>query len=269
MQSLIRKYNQIIYAIIGTSLIPIIIFICITIADDLFKDDDFNSQKGVISSDVATTLKNQNLKAQFVSYSMPIMIDTSEMLYVLPVEAVTLEDYVKTMRIEERRSTGIFEASLFEEMHEYNEYFSNLFIINESKNTKINVFDRPFTGWDLTSIKNDSECVMIFIGASEDSNRDGFVNNKDKSSLYVYSFKNGKLVENSVDKKKAHTYKYVKGTNQIFIEYEGLKKGTDEQDIESTLIYKYDLLKDSLIQLVDEKMMDMHQDIIQKPANKR
>lgn len=92
----IKNYNQKVLAVIGTVVILISIFgliiistVAVTEISRIFSSDD--QDVGILSDEKIEELQQENKRQQLISYENPVLIDTLNLVYLIPVSHKTLQ----------------------------------------------------------------------------------------------------------------------------------------------------------------------------------
>jgi len=264
----IKNYNQKLLAVLGTILVLIgivalVMFSYFAIVE-IRRDFRYTRQEsGILSGEKAEELRKRNLRKQLISFEMPVLVDTLNAVYMIPVSHKSLEDpeYIGTGLLNLLDSYG--------EVHydrryssEYYGSFNNL-LVYDSRNDDVNeLFTERVNFRSITTEYFGDDILFIIKAANEDTNGDGVINMADHKSLYVYSLRKKDLRVIEVEGADIADYQIVNGTKDILV-LVGTDKDQDgafDKYREPAIIKKYDYNSGTLIDIVDENMRFSLQD---------
>jgi hypothetical protein len=261
----IKNYNQKLLAILGTIggiflVVALVSFISIVIQEH--RRYDYNEpETGILSEEKIEKLQKENKREQVISYETPILIDTLSLKYIIPVSHKTLDEK------EEIGGLGLLNGFTGSESEEYikkdERYsrrfygeFNNVIVFDSNKGTNNKLFDSRIN-FDKIKTEYFKNEILILIKASEkDTFKDGVINLKDFSSLYIYSFNEKKMRKIGIEGMDVSTFKFINNSKDLIIEF-GIDKNKDgsfESYNEPTIIKKYDFKNDKLIEIIDSKI---------------
>ena len=261
----IKNYNQKLLAILGTIggiflVVALVSFISIVIQEH--RRYDYNEpETGILSEEKIEKLQKENKREQVISYETPILIDTLSLKYIIPVSHKTLDEK------EEIDGLGLLNGFTGSESEEYikkdERYsrrfygeFNNVIVFDSNKGTNNKLFDSRIN-FDKIKTEYFKNEILILIKASEkDTFKDGVINLKDFSSLYIYSFNENKMRKIGIEGMDVSNFKFINNSKDLIIEF-GIDKNKDgsfESYNEPTIIKKYDFKNDKLIEIIDSKI---------------
>ena len=261
----IKNYNQKLLAILGTIggiflVVALVSFISIVIQEH--RRYDYNEpETGILSEEKSEKLQKENKREQVISYETPILIDTLSLKYIIPVSHKTLDEK------EEIDGLGLLNGFTGSESEEYikkdERYsrrfygeFNNVIVFDSNKGTNNKLFDSRIN-FDKIKTEYFKNEILILIKASEkDTFKDGVINLKDFSSLYIYSFNEKKMRKIGIEGMDVSNFKFINNSKDLIIEF-GIDKNKDgsfESYNEPTIIKKYDFKNDKLIEIIDSKI---------------
>lgn len=263
----VKNYNQKLLAVLGTIggvflVVALVSFISIVIQEH--RRYDYNEpETGILSEEKIEKLQKENKREQVISYETPILIDTLKSKYIIPVSHKTLGEK------EEINSLGLlsnFTGSEHEEYikkderysRRYYGEFNNIIVFDETKGTNKKLFDNRIN-FDKIKTEYIGNEILILIKASEnDTFKDGVINLKDFSSLYIYSILEEKMRKIGIAGMDVYNFNFINKTKNLIIEFgnDKNKNGTFESYSEPTIIMKYDFKSGKLIEIIDKRIND-------------
>lgn len=220
----IKNYNQKLLAALGTVLLLIAIIglgiIILEVGSDIYRSLKRNDQiGGIISDDGVKELQDENKRKQLISYDSPTLVDTINSIYVIPVSHITLD-----------KAEGIngllnYESALpatrygTQVSNEFYGQFMNLLIYDERKGEAKQLIDNRIN-FEKYEIKYFEDDVFILFKASDkDSHKDGIVDLRDLTSLFLYSLKEGKLYNIGLENRAIKSYDFVNDSKDLLIQF--------------------------------------------------
>jgi hypothetical protein len=263
----VKNYNQKLLAVLGTIggiflVVALVSFISIVIQEH--RRYEYNEpETGILSEEKIEKLQKENKREQVISYETPILIDTLKSKYIIPVSHKTLGEK------EEINNLGLLNAFSGSESEEYikkderysRRYygeFNNIIVFDENKGTYKKLFDNRIN-FDKIKTEYIGNEILILIKASEnDTFKDGVINLKDFSSLYIYSILEEKMRKIGIEGMDVYNFNFINKTKNLIIEFgnDKNKNGTFESYSEPTIIMKYDFKNEKLIEIIDTKIND-------------
>jgi len=264
----LKTYNRrVIAALVSVLLIMAIIGLIVmvfTISKPLFPDKKPRINT-LLSDEKVENLKSDSLRQQIISYQSPYLIDTLNLIYLIPVDVKTLEKLEKTDREitsvkKERMAYEVYNEANFEGS------FSNLIVYDYKNNSTQKVCNSRMIGMNLKIKSFDDEILLVFSGADTDSNKDEIVNYLDFKSLFIYSLKEKKLQKFGIKNSSVSAFDFVENKKDILVTWK-YDRDTDnefDQETEPTFVTRYDHTQKSMAPIIDSKLEKEIQKIIDK-----
>jgi hypothetical protein len=259
----VKNYNQKLLAVLGTIggiflIVALVSFITIVIQEH--RRYDYNEpETGILSEEKIEKLQKENKREQVISYENPILIDTLNLNYIIPVSHKTLN--------EKEDITGLlnaFTSSDSEELTKKDERYStrfygefnNVIVYNANSGINKKLFDIRINFNKVNTEYFENEILILIKASEKDTFKEGVINFKDFSSLYVYSFKENKMRKIGIEGMDIYNYKFINKSKDLLIEFgiDKNKDGTFESYNEPTIIKKYDFKNDRIIEIIDSKI---------------
>ncbi len=269
----IKNYNQrmlavLITVVVITAVIGLISLLVFIISDMIPNSSTDNN--ALLSDDKIEELKKDSLRQQIISYDSPRLVDTLNLIYILPVHVKTLEKAEDMGEGVLGLLDGDFEIgsrkSTFKRRSYYYGSFNNLIVYDYKNNQSQKVSEYRLYGSDLTFHYFDDEILLVFTGAEKDTNKDHKVNDNDFNSLFVYSLKNKELKKISLDKATVVSYEFVENQKDILVNfgYDRNQNQLFESAFEPNFIRKYTYNTSTLELIISEELEVSIQKIIDK-----
>ncbi|NJK96775.1 MAG: hypothetical protein HC905_19320 [Bacteroidales bacterium] len=214
----------------------------------------------LLSDKKVEELKNDSLRQQIISYATPILTDTQNLVYLIPVEVKTLDKPEKI----DSEVLGIMDSQVNYEggsMKKYSPgnyygYFNNLLVYDYNKGALIKMCDGRLLGKDMDSHYYEDEIITVFTGADKDTDGDGKITVDDLSSVYVFSLKERKIRQLRQENATVVSYEFVKGEKNMLITFgfDRNKNNEFEMSTEPTFIMHYDFNSGELNRLVSKEL---------------
>ena len=258
----IKNYNQKLFAIFGTIGGICIIITLISIISLLIKEHrrfDYNEpETGILSEEKIEKLQKENKREQVISYETPILVDTLKLKYIIPVSHKTLdekEDIALNGLLNGFTGSGSKLSKRKDDRYSRRFYgeFNNAIIYNAKNGTNKKLFNNRINFNEIKAEHFENEILILIKASEKDTFKDGVINLKDFSSLYIFSFNENKLRKISLEGMDVYNYKFINKTKDLIVEF-GIDKNNDgffESYNEPTVIKKYDFKNDNLIEVID------------------
>lgn len=263
----VKNYNQKLLAILGTIggfflIVALVSFISIVIQEH--RRFDYNEpESGILSEEKIEKLQKENKREQVISYETPILIDTLNLKYIIPVshktlgekEDIGLNGLLNAYTGSDSETEGFIKKDERYSKRFYGE-FNNIIIYDTNKENNKKLFDNRINFDKIKTEYLENEILILIKASEKDTFKDGVINLKDYSSLYIYSFNENKMRKISLEGMDVFNYKFITKTKDLIVEF-GIDKNKDgffESYNEPTVIKKYDFKNDSLIEIIDPKI---------------
>ena len=187
----LSRYNQKLLAAIGT-LVLAILCISIVVAGAQLIANFFQNMSDQRIFDNALTVEapesdstQARMQDQQATFETPILIDTPNAIYIIPISQVNLEvpEIVSVPELGLMDSYGLDEASIYLHTGVYN----NIVVYNQKESSNALVFDRKTHVGLFQNHKVDSNQYLLMVGTQTDSNQDNKLNDEDLQSFFVYN----------------------------------------------------------------------------------
>jgi hypothetical protein len=263
----VKNYNQKLLAILGTIggiflIIALVSFISIVIQEH--RRFDYNEpETGILSEEKIEKLQKENKREQVISYETPILIDTLNLKYLIPVSHKTLNEK------EDIGLNGVLNAftgadsdseDFIKEDERYSKRFygefNNIIIYNANKETNKKLFSSRINFDKIKTEYFENEIFILIKASEKDTYKDGVINLKDFSKLYIYSFNENKMRKIGIEGMDVYNFNFINKSKDLIVEF-GIDKNKDgsfENYNEPTIIKKYDFKNDKLIEIIDSKI---------------
>jgi hypothetical protein len=269
----VKNYNQKMLATLSTilvimaaiGLISLIVYLIAEIIPD--KKPKTNT---LLADEKVEQLKKDSLRQQIISYDNPLLIDTINLVYLIPVNVKTLgkpedldSEIMGLMDIRPGKAFGSSER-YFEEY--FYGSFNNLLIYDYKNSITQKICDRRIIGTDLSYNYFLDDIMISFSGAESDTDKDGIITLKDMRSLYIYALKEKRLRHISIKNSTVLSFEHIKPYKDLLITfgYDRNKDDLFEGNTEPRFIMKYDFQSDSLFPIVEKKLEMEIQKLIDK-----
>jgi len=273
----IKNFNQVILAIAGVlGLILLLIFIIMAVSE-LFRTWDIGSGKNktitnsLISDEKIEKLNQENQRLQIVSYESPILIDTANVVYLIPVSVSTLdkpETVVEGIEgsglmalydpFSSMRKRGYYKENYFEGL------FANLIVYKPIENKNVLLFNERIMLSGLHTYTFKDDILLVFFTAEKDTNKDGFINFDDDKNLCIYSIKTEKMRRIAEGTNSITDYQFVENSKDLLVEF-SLSQYNDVKfkSYKPSKIMKYEFETDKLSDVVPAQIQQQMQNLVE------
>lgn len=258
------KYNQRILAIIGTTIIVILVvfvlfgigLLIIQMIDSTAGRDTRLKVENISEKDSSLIIRSQN-----ITFEQPIQLDTSRAIFIIPVDQVNL-DREELIKKADRTVLNFSSGGYSYESH-YGLH-NNFILINNEKGITKQIFDKKvaISEWVYINIKGTT--AILFSAADFDSNKDYVLDSDDFQKLYVYYIDDNLLVEYDFSGQTVLRFEPMNKTNMVSI-LTGIDKNEDntfKYNNEPTNIYSLNIIERKTDEMVSDAIKRRLQKII-------
>jgi|SRR6056297_1374954 len=267
----IKNYNQkmlaaFITVIVIASTIGLISLIVLIVSELI--PNNRQPSNTLLSDDKVEELKKDSLRQQIISFDSPILVDTLNLTYIIPVT-------IKNLAEPEKMDDGVlglldgdFRKSSRTKYRERRFYstFNNLIVYDYNSQNSEKISDYRLIGADLSFKYFNDEIIVVFMGAEKDTDHDKNITLYDFKSLFIYSLQDRKLKRIDLENSTVISYEYVENKKDILVRfgYDRNKNSLFESDIEPTFVMRYDSELNNLNHIVNKELENDIQRIIDK-----
>lgn len=258
----IKNYNQKVLAVIGTVVVLISIFglivistVAVTEISRIFSSGD--QDVGILSDEKIEELQQENKRQQLISYENPVLIDTLNLIYLIPVSHKTLQsaEFIDDwlLNLSEAPSDYKSESRL---SIQYSGDFNNLLIYDFKNGSVEKLFKERINFRDIQAEYFKDDILVVFLASTKDTYKDGVINQLDYKKLYLYSLKSKELKEISIENSDVSQINFVDKSKDLLLKFgiDHNKDGKFDEYTEPTMIMKYDYNTGVLINITSEKI---------------
>lgn len=263
----IKNYNQKLLAILGTIagiflIIALVSFISIVIQEHGRYNYE-EPETGILSKEKIEKLQKENKREQVISYETPILIDTLNSQYIIPVSHKTLnkkEDIglngLLNAYSDSSSDFGVKEKRDERYSREYYGEYNNIIVFDEPNSINKKLFKKRINFNEIKSEYFDKEILILLKASDKDTFKDGVINLRDLTSLYIYSIKENKIRKIGIEGMDVYNYKFINKSKNLIIEFgiDKNKNGAFESYNEPIILKKYNFEKEKLVGIVNEKI---------------
>jgi hypothetical protein len=259
----VKNYNQKLLAVLGTIggiflVVALVSFIFIAIQES--RRYDYNEpETGILSEEKIEELQKENKRKQVISYESPILIDTLNLNYIIPVSHKTLnetEDITGLLNAFTSSDSEILKKKDVRYSRRFYGIFNNVILYDGKKGTNSKLFNSRLNFEKIETEYFKNEILLLIKASGKDTFKDGVINLKDFSSLYIYSLKEGKMRRIEIPGMDVFHFNFIEKTKDLIIVF-GIDKNKDgfyESYNEPKIIKRYDFKNEKLIDIVDTKI---------------
>lgn len=259
----IKNYNQRILAVLGTIVVVVaiigLISIAIFVIDEIGRNFSNNiDDNGILSSDKIEELQKENKRQQLVSYEMPKLVDTLNLIYMIPISQKTLNE----PELIDEEVLGLMDT--FGEVQtrdkryskRYYGSFNNLLIYNSKEQSVKKLFNKRVNFGEIKINYFENDIVILFKASCQDTYKDGVINLQDYKSLYLYSLVNKELKEVKMNNADISNYSFIPESKDLLVQF-GLDQNRDgkyDNYNEPSIVRKFLFKSGTLIDIIDDKV---------------
>ena len=259
----IKNYNQKLLALFGTIIIIMAVFGLISVVyltvNDIIRSSQYTYQEeGILSDEKIEELQQEKKRKQIISYEIPILVDSVNFVYMIPVSHKTLngtEDIddgllaMKDYRSYSEKDYGKYSS-------QYYGNHNNLLIYDLKTKSVKKLFDKRINFGTIRTEYFKDDILILFEAASKDTYKDGVVNLLDYKTLYIYSLKENELREVSMKNTDIFQIDFIGNSKDLLISF-GIdydKNGQFVEYNEPLIIKKYNFSTRELETVVSNEL---------------
>lgn len=257
--SSINRYNQVLLAIIGTVALIFLVAGGITTIVSFYQHSSWGNEYeelSLMSNEKVEELVKDSLRKEFISFSSMLLIDSIDGKYLLPVDQAHLIDGEFLNDDELLGLTNIFrkgDKTYYSRVNNYN----NLLIWDKKSNGISTLFEYRVSINDFQLIKANEKLFVLITLTKEDTNKDGFLNDKDLEQVFIYSSNEDSLIEINSTNRDFLDFTKTYPDEEIILLY-GIDKNEDgvyQRNKEPSFFYELDLLNGKTELLVNKETL--------------
>jgi len=272
----IKNFNQIILAIAGIFGVILLLIGIIIACSDLFRSLSSNRGNSTITNSLISEEKiemfnKENQRLQIVSYELPKLVDTLNIVYIIPVSVSTLDkpETVVEAAYDEGimglldtyssvRSKGYYAENYFEGL------FANIIVYQPILNKTVLLFNERIMLSGIRTYYFKDDILLIFFTAEKDTNKDGLINFKDDKNLCIYSLKTEKIHRILEGSNSITDYKFIENSKDLLVEF-SLSQYNDVKfkSYKPQKIMKYEFETEKLSEVVPAKIQQQMQNLVE------
>lgn len=268
----IKNYNVKMLAVLSTILVLLggigLITVLTFIIGDIMPRNNTNNANDLLADSRVEQLAKDSLRQQIVSYDNPQLVDTANLVYVIPVNVKTLDSPEGVGGVLDMfESPSSSRMSTFKHRRYYDDTFCNLIIYDAKSGVSKKVNSNRLVGQNLSFNYFDDDILLVYEAIVSDSNNDGVLSFADLKQLYLYSFKADRLESISVSHNSMLSYTFLHESKDLLITL-GIDKndnGEFEADKEIKQVLRYSYANNQLVPLVNKALREEVQGIIDQP----
>lgn len=265
----IKNYNQKILAILGTLLLAIAVVVLVMVVMELTYSLGYRHapESPLMSDKKVERLAKDSLRRQIISYDDPVLVDTANLIYIIPTSIKTLKraEYVEDniLALADFRGKTSIPRSYGKIFYGS---FNNLVVYDYMNNLAKKISEERMTGTDMHIKYFDDEILIVFQGADQDTDGDGSITMNDFNSLFLYSLKTRKINKLGIDNATVASYLFVENSKDILISFGRDRNGDNKYDevLEPSFVMRYDYGKNTLNAVIDGQLDSELQRLIDK-----
>jgi len=272
----IKNFNQVILAIAGVlGLILLLNLIIITVSEfwDIGSNRSSTITNSLISEEKMEELNQENQRLQIISYETPKLIDTANVVYIIPVSVSTLDKpetvvdaynngRMGLMAMQDPydfiRKKGYYEHIYFEGL------FANIIVYKPIVNKTVLLFNERIMLGGLHSYDFGDDILLVFFTAEKDTNKDGMINFEDDKNLCVYSLNTEKMCRIAEGTNSITNYQFIENSKDLLIEF-SLSEYNDVKfkSYKPRKIMRYEFDTDKLSEVIPVQIQQQMQNLIE------
>lgn len=265
----LEKYNQRLLAIIGTlvlvSLVIIILtsgtFFIIEIVNDYRRDQRDNT---LVAKPTYDSISGTLIRTQQITFEQPLLIDSASRLYVVPVSQVSLEEHENINEILDfDRRSKLKIGKNYQNTNQYGRY-NNLIVYNQNQNNKNFLFNDKVSVNHFSYHELKGKFYIFLEGTKVDSNKDGYLNDNDLASFFVYDVDKKELLEFTYPSMGLMDYYLTKDESEVILSFaiDKDKNGSIDEYQEPVILKKLSIENKEVFDFIEGSQIEMIQKMV-------
>ncbi len=258
----IKNYNQNLLAVLGTVVLLIaimgLILMVVFFITELNRNNYRNTQDGILSDEKIEELQQQNKRKQLISYESPRLVDSLNLVYIIPVSHKTLEKEESVDAVDNLMAMEAYDSYPRNKRYSSQHYgdFNNLLIYDYKSQELNKLFDKRINFANIRTEYFEDDILVLFEASTKDTYKDGVINQLDYKTLFIYSIKNQNLREVLWENADVSEFNFVENSKDLIINFgvDHNKDGKFDSYTEPSLIKRYDYANDKLTDIVSDQM---------------
>jgi len=258
----IKNYNQKVLALVLTSLLAFAVIGLISLVVFLFSEV-FNfsrnstsyTPEGIQVDESAQNTSANDAYKLHVTYNFPVLADTINQLYIIPVGHKSQYD-LENMLTKKGRFSNSSSSSTDSYSYYTQESYINI-LIYDAKNSKTEkLFKQQIYIGQYDTYYEKEDVLIVFEAAEKDSNKDGLLTMADQTSLFFYSLATKTMKRAKMEGETVLQYSYNPKFKNAIIRF-GQNPGDrveKESEINPGTLTKYDYTSDILSKINDNQL---------------
>ena len=256
--SRIKKYNQVLFSIIGTIVLALLLVAGVKTLIDLFDVRTYDNNALVVREEL-DSLKELNIRNQIISIEGIHLFDTASKTYLIPVYHKQLADPSSR----DDKVFGLMDMNL-SSGYEYYGYgnYNNLILHNFSNSETRVLLDKRMNIDRYNIFKSKRRTLIVFTGWDLDTNNDGKLGEQDFKQVYIYDHSTSEVNQIKNSDYRVLEYEYLKSVDELIFKVTEIKNDSVEQEDQAEFLVSYSFEENNLMPLVDLPTLNKLQEII-------
>ncbi|KMQ50004.1 hypothetical protein CHISP_3093 [Chitinispirillum alkaliphilum] len=219
----LQKFNNVIFAIFGS--LGIALFILAILIMISYRLPSRHSRNAVLSAKAVEKLSDKDLIQQMLDLSLPIEIDSSKSIFIIPVSQKTLPKPVRGNKV--TVASDFFESVPMEASSSRTALttkvrhgdYNNLLIAKGEFSDFHLIFDNKVSINRIAYLNSPENPHLVIRGTQHDSNKDNVLTSEDLQELYLFNINKKKLTAIEFENHTVIDFAYMNSINKLIIRY--------------------------------------------------
>lgn len=262
----LEKYNQRLLAILGTlvlvSLVVIVLisgtFFVVDIVRDFRRDQRDNT---LVAKPTYDSISGTLTRTQQITFEQPLLVDSASRLYMVPVSQVNLENPERYHQVLKEKFSYASESPLGSD---YFGRYNNFILYNQNQNTRELIFNSKVSVNHFSYHELKGKFYLFFEGTKDDSNKDGYLNDNDLASFFLYDVDEKKLLEFTYPSMGLTDFYLTKDESEVILSFaiDKDKSGSIDQYQEPVILKKLSIENREVLDFIEGSQIEMIQKMV-------
>ncbi len=216
-----------------------------------------NQDDGILSDEKIEELQKENKRQQLISYETPRLVDSLNLIYIIPVTHKTLNsaEFIDEEVLGLLDMHGSYKSDK-RYSRQYYGNFNNLLVYDYKKHSIHKLFNDRINFGNIQTEYFKDDILVLFSASTKDTYKDDVINQEDYKTLYIYSLNDKRLREIQLDSADVSQIIFVENSKDLIIQFgiDHNKDGKFDQYSEPSLIKKYDYKSEKLVDIVSQEI---------------
>lgn len=228
----------------------------------LFRTPD-RPNNGILATEKTNQLQKDSLRKQIISFNRIQVVDSINQLVLIPVTQANLAAAEKNQTPKNTKSIGRYNSG-YKQFH--GNIYNNLVLHDETSNKSEILFDTRVSINDFLVHENEDKKYIVIPACNIDSNKDGYLNEKDLQELFIYDLQKRSLHKIAAQENYTTLRVYQPHQSTDLVAHFGIDRnqnGKFSASDEPMIFYRVNLTNMSIEEYLNQDQIDKLQGLLE------